>query len=181
MGFKSWSALLERLRSGTKIVGPGLLDSAAKSVQLTMTGDSTRDLYPGSSPSERILGSDPRQTFLSLLESEPEPSPSELEAFLTGMKTTLFRLKPVMKKVSKHLPFDPGGRRKKFSSGKEQRICKAVRWLIDHTNTPRLQIYQQVADQERVSRITVQRMWRKCCKAEKDRGTERSAGKSENG
>ena len=169
MGFDSWDALLAYLHSGTRTLGRGLLDSTAKSVQLTITGDSRRDLFPDSSPSEKVLESDPRAELLRLLESEPEPSPSELETLLAGMRATLFRLRPAVKAVGKHLPFDPGGRKRKFSSNKDQeRICKALRRLMSNTNLPLLHIYQQVAAQEGVSRITVQRMWRKCRTATED-------------
>jgi hypothetical protein len=159
---KSGTTYLQYLRAGVEEVGPGVLDSLAKSVQKKMTGENRRDLYGGRPVHKSALNADARETMLRLLESEPEPSPAELEAFLNKIRAVLFGLKPDWRKVEKLLPHDAGGRRQKFPTERDRaRVCNAIRKLVAEDFSIR-EAQQLVADNEDVSLITIQRVWRKC-------------------
>jgi hypothetical protein len=110
MGFDTWEALIQFFREGIEKVGPGVIDSTSKSLQLTITGGNKPDIFGGQPPSNVVLAIDTREKLIQLFEQQPEPTPSELKQLLKMINGVLAHYRTTFIEIGKRIPHDPGGR-----------------------------------------------------------------------
>ena len=110
MGFESWEALIQFLRSGVEIVGPGVLDSTGKSIRLHLTGESKTTGLGAENPHEAVLAIDSREKLIQLFAVQPEPTTSELKQLLIAINGLLAHYRTAFLEVGKRMAHHVGGR-----------------------------------------------------------------------